>query len=312
MPRSDSSTVKPLIIGLSLALVVVLGMGILAVAGSRLLLNEKYPQRTPEDVLNSARAMVVNGDAHRLPDLIYADDKRMRRLLNEFGRLLGSLQELGVVVARAFPEEIEQIRAEAEAAALRGEASGAIQKLMSQQPLMAGRGRNQRRGGGGAGGFNPEAQQQAFNNAMRELFSDPYGWLERSEGKLSVQTVTDDTAALLWDGKPVFGVGLMLRQDGDKWYVSLPTGAPGINRIVPKSDEAWEIMGSLVAVFDNAIKDLTRDVRTGRTAKLDELARKAGEKAFIPAVITFLAYGKAMEAERKEQRARAAGTTSGG
>jgi hypothetical protein len=290
---------RALLVGLGLALVVVAGLGYLSVAGARWLLHEEYPQHTPEEVLVSARRMVENGHAKRLPDLIYADDARMRALLGELGVLMGSLQELGLAVQGSFPEEIEKLRAEAEATAKQGQASSFIQR-MAGSAMPAGR----RRGGRGGGGGDPDEMRKAFNNAMKELFADPYGWLEESEGRLSVQTITDDTAAILWDGKPLFGIGLLMRQDAGKWYVALPTNAPGISRIVPKSDEAWQVMGNLVGVFDQMIKDLTVDVRRGRIANLEDLGHKAGEKAFIPAAIVLLAYGKIMEEERKEaQRA---------
>jgi hypothetical protein len=64
-------------------------------------------------------------------------------------------------------------------------------------------------------------------------------------------------------------------------------------------------MGNLMAVFDNMIRDLTKDVRAGRAKRLDDLGHMAGEKAFVPAVLVFFAYGKAMEAEKKEAKAAA-------
>jgi hypothetical protein len=288
---------RALIIGLTLALLVVGGLGFLSVAGARLLLHENYPQGTPQEVLTSARAMVLKGDANRLPDLIYADDDNMRAFLNELGQVLGSLQALALAVAETYPEEIAALRTEADSAAKSGHASSFIQRLAGQ----AGMSRRARRA------QDPQESRKLFDNAAKELFADPYGWIERSEGRLSVQTITDDTAAILWDNKPVFGVGLTMRADGDKWYIALPTTAPGISRVIPKTDEAWEVMGSLMDVFDNTIKDLTKDVRAGRAAKLDDLARTAGEKAFIPAAIVVLAYGKVLDAEREAQKKAQAG-----
>ena len=54
--------------------------------------------------------------------------------------------------------------------------------------------------------------------ALREVDVDEgdieelYGFLEGQQGRLSVKTITDDTAALLWDDKPIFGVGLTLQR----------------------------------------------------------------------------------------------------
>ena len=294
-----SSTAKSLALGLSLALVVVLGLGFLSVAGTRFLLHEDYPQGTPEEVLLSARKMIENGDAHRLPDLVYADTPQMRGLLNELGEVLGSLQDLATQVAHAYPDEIAALKAQAEAAAKSGQASSFIQRLAGEASANMGpRRRGDRRS------TDPDAMRKLFDNAAKEVFADPYGWLAKSEARISVQTLTSDTAAVLWDKKPVFGVGLMMRESEGKWFISLPTNMPVVSRAMPKSEESWAVMGNLMDVFDNTIKDLAKDVKTGRVAKLDDLARKAGEKAFIPAAITVFAFSKAMEAERKEQKAR--------
>jgi hypothetical protein len=148
---------------------------------------------------------------------------------------------------------------------------------------------------------------------MKEVFADPYGWLERSEGKLTVTRdgQPDDMAALLWDGKPVFGVGLSLKQEDGVWYIALPTNIPGLGRIAPKSADSWEIMGEIMEIFDNTLKDLRDDVHKGRITRLEDLAAKAGEKAFVPAALGLLAYEKVKEAERKEAKAAAAPAPSG-
>jgi len=250
-----------------------------------------YQQDTPDAVLASARKMVEKGDARKLTELIYAENKEMRALLSDLGGLLGSLQTLGGEVRKAYPKEIEKLQADAAAAAKDGNATSFLQKMMSQ----AGGGR---RRGQGQPPMDPDAAQATFNNAMKELFADPYGWLQKSEGRISTQTVTDDTAAILWDGKPVFGVGLMMKQEKGRWYVMVPTSVPGVGSILPKTADGWEILGDVVQVFDNTVTDLTDDVRKGRCKRLEDLAAKAGDKAFLPAVMVFFAYGKYMEAER--------------
>lgn len=272
-----------------------------------------YDQSSPEAVLQTAKLMVEKGDADRLPDLIYADTKKMRELLDELGFVLGSLQDLGSAVQKAYPEEIEKLKKEAEASAKNGEASSFISRMMGQAgQQMGGLGRRNR-GGANQPPADPDAARKMFDNAMKELFADPYGWIAANETRLTVQTVADDRAALLWDGKPALGIGLAMQKgDDDKWYVVLPTTAPGLSQIMPKSEETWEIMGSLMDVFDNMLKDLARDVKTGKARRLDDLARLAGEKAFVPAVIVVFAYGKAIDAEKKAAKGAPSAGSSGG
>jgi hypothetical protein len=86
----------------------------------------------------------------------------------------------------------------------------------------------------------------------------------------------------------------------------LPTNVPGVSKVLPKSKETWAIMGNLMDVFDNMIRDLTRDVRAGKARRLEDLGHMAGEKAFVPAVLVFFSYGRALDAEKKEAKAAAA------
>lgn len=277
-------------------------VGALALGGCR----RGYDQSSPQAVLKTAKEMVEKGDASRLTELIYADNQKMRQLLDEVGVVMGSLQELGRAVQKAYPEEIAKLRAEAEESAKKGEASSFIARMAGQATQQMG-GIGRRNGKGGTP-MDPDAARKTFDNAMKELFADPYGWIASNETRLTAVTVADDRAVLLWDGKPALGIGLTMQKgDDDKWYVVLPTNAPGIASVMPKTEESWEIMGSLMDVFDNMLLDLTKDVKKGKAKKLDNLATMAGEKAFVPAVMVFFAYTKAMEAEKKAAKAAAAG-----
>jgi hypothetical protein len=265
---------------------------------------KRYPQDTPEAVLTAAKTMIADKRADRLPDLIYAESPDMRKLLDQVGQMLDSLQNLGYAVKDAYPKEIEKLNNDAAEAAKSGQASSHIQQLLGQVTTgMQGMGGGRRRGGPPMMQGDPDALRKTFDKAIQELFADPYGWLASSEARLTVQTISDDQAALMWDGKPVFGVGiLMVKQDG-KWYIQLPTTFPGAGSILPKSAEGWEILGGLFQVFDNAFYDLTKDVKSGKAPRLEDLAARAGDKMFIPAAMVVFAYAKLAEDERRAARA---------
>lgn len=251
---------------------------------------QEYDQSSPEAVIASARLMVERGEAEELQRLIYAETPEMRRLLEQVGGLLQSLHELGQEVRRTYPEEIEKLRAEAAEAAKNGQASG----FLSRMTGMAASQRTRR-------GRDPAEQRRAFDMAMKELFADPYGWLERGADRLGVEPISDDMAAVLVDGKPVLPpIGLVMREENGRWYLVLPTNLPGVSSVVPRTPEGYEIAGSLVAVFENTLDDLRKDVREGKAKSLDDLAGLAGEKAFLPVALAAVAYGKAMEEARKQ------------
>jgi hypothetical protein len=257
-----------------------------------------YSQATPDDVLRTARAMVENGDADRLTDLIHTDSRDLRALLNGLGETMGLLAKLGVAVQERFPDEVAALRAEAEQAAKDGKASSFVARTMA----LAGQARRARRGAA-QGADDP---REMFNKMAMELMSDPYAWLTRNADRLTTTTdrMPDDTAAVLWDGKPVFPpLGLaMSRRDG-RWGILLP--AP-VNAALPRSAEEWEIAGALLACIDNAINDSIKQIEEGRAQKLEEVARILGENALIPIGIAMVAYDRAADARREAARAAAA------
>lgn len=250
-----------------------------------------YSQKTPDDVIKTARLMVERGDADRLTDLIYAENKQFRALLDQLGAVFGDMETLAQAVAKKYPDEVAKLKKDAEDAAARGEASSLFARL-------AGAGTRRVRGQGGG-----EAQDQ-FNKLVKALFADPYAFLRDNSGKLTTTSIDDDRAAVLWEGKPVFPpLGLLLQRQHGKWYMVLPTNLPGVSSVMPHNDDEYEIFGAIIESIDNMVVDLTDDVREGKARDLEEVSRKAGEKAFIPVALAAFAYSQAVEARKKEQRA---------
>lgn len=251
-----------------------------------------YSQATPEDTLRTARLMVENGDARRLTELVYADSPQMRDLLEQAGDVLSSLATLGLAVQERFPTEVAALRAEAEAAAKEGRSASFLAQLAGLRSQMD---RAARSGSG-------QQAQDLFNKMLMEIASDPYAWLTRTSDRVSVTPLNDDTAAILIDGKPAMGVGLTLVQRDGNWSLYLPLELLKGVHVYPDTPEKWEMMGSLLATLDNAVSDMTKDVKAGKAARLEDVARIAGEKAFVPAAIVMFAYGQQLEADRKARR----------
>jgi hypothetical protein len=87
----------------------------------------------------------------------------------------------------------------------------------------------------------------------------------------------------------------MRKGKDDLWYIVLPTNIPGAGNFLPQNHDEYSILGSLIKVCDNAVIDLRRDVEGGNLKDLEEVSRRAGEKAFLPMVLTFYAYSHAIE-----------------
>lgn len=137
------------------------------------------------------------------------------------------------------------------------------------------------------------------------VFADPFGWIERNAERLSAVSVSDDQAAVMLDGKPVPPVGVLLRRAEGRWQIELPTSLPGVSQYMPQTRAEYSMIGSLVKVVDNLVKDLTEDVETGRIGRVNQLAEKAGEKAIVPIAMVAIAYGKEMDVRNRRERAMA-------
>lgn len=253
-----------------------------------------YSQASPDETIQTARLMVERGEASRLPDLIWAANEDERRLFTHLGRMLGSLQKLGVAIQAKFPQEVGELKARAEEAANKGQSTSLLSQMTQSMGPQRGNRRRQ--------GPPSDAQRSAFDDTLSSLFADPYGFLERSSERLSTVYITDNTAAVMWDKKPVLPpLGLAMKQEtnGD-WYIVIPTALPGISSAWPRSKEEYQVWGSLITTLDKTIIDLTADVELGRLTTLDEVSKRAGEKAFIPAAMVFYAFGQLRDAQKKE------------
>jgi len=259
------------------------------------------PRDTPEATIASLKKTIEDGRADRLGDFIYdGGDPEMRKLLRRVGVMTGNLQKLGTAVQTKFPEQVAKLRADVEAAAAEGRATSLLSQIAPQTGgIQIGRGRRKP-----PSAKEQEQRQEAFNNAIKSIFADPYGWAEDAEKRLTTTFLTDDSVALLWDGKPIMPpLGMTMKQgEDDRWYFVLPFNAPGLGSFMPKNATEYKVFGSVIRTMDNVVIDVTKDVTEGRVDSIDALGRTAGEKAFIPMVMVFAAYGNLVEDRRREAR----------
>lgn len=246
----------------------------------------EYPRSTPEEALESAWAMVRDRNAERLSELLYSDSDEMRAVLARLGRLFGNLQALAAEINEAFPEEVAQLRANA----LRSDKG--LEEMFQES---RGRGRQ------GAGGqMNRQDAERASQELFRLLLADPFGWIERNRERVTAIKLSDDTAAVQVDGKPAMGIGMLMKRSESGWQIELPLNVPMVTRYLPRNREEWEIVASMIQVFDNAVLELRSDVRGGRASDVQDVAKLAGEKSAVPVLICFIAYNRAMEARERE------------
>lgn len=221
---------------------------------------------SPDALIDSAFAVVEAGRADLLADLLHAPSDDFRLVLDQAGLLLLDLQRFAALLAERYPGEIAEIREQA--------ASGGGGALAALQG---------RDGGGG-------------ERAIRRIIADPFSWARESRERITTASLGDDSAAVLIDGAPAMGIGLLMKRENGRWWIELPLGLPMIQQYLPQTPEEHQVLASMIRVIDNAILDLTEDIEAGRCANLEEVSELAGEKAFGPLVMCFIAYDRAIKA----------------
>lgn len=257
-------------------------------------------QDSPDQTLQTAINLIKTNQASRLSDLIYAESPDMRAFLNKLGELLGNMQKLANAVQRRFPGELDKLKAEGDQQA--GTTGSPINRLLGAMQGGGGSGGRSRQGGG----FNPDDARAMFNSVL----ADPYGWIESNAGRITTVKLADDTAAILVDGQPAIPiVGLPMRRENGRWYIALPTNAPGVSEVMPRTRDEWSIFASVLHVLSNSMASLAEDVDKGKVGSLKILVDKLQEKTLFPIGIAFAAYGREIDVRGRVDRRVNAFTT---
>ncbi len=229
-----------------------------------------YSQETPETTLEAAVSMVREGEAARLTELIYADSDRMRLTLDRAGVLFRNLEGLAEAVSDGIDVDGDRVRESATA----GLADGSFFDMMQFQMS--------------------EEDRTGMSEFVGRFLANPYDFLDESAGRLSTMLVTDDSAVVLLDDKPIFPpVGLSMRRVDGRWYIALPTHMAA--RFMPVTDDQWQIIDSVIAVFDRTVVETTGEVRSGRVRSLESLGDRAADKLLMPGALAVAAYAREIE-----------------
>jgi len=154
-------------------------------------------------------------------------------------------------------------------------------------------------------GSGPDSQRgrEIFNALAKQVFTDPYAWIDDQQDRLGTVYVSDEEVALTWDDRPIlppFGLTLRLCDDG-QWRLRLPTSFPFIRQVMPRNENEYMVFGMILKTIDNLVVDLTADLRGGEIHNLTDLADTAVEKAALPAIMIFVAYSNLVESRGENE-----------
>lgn len=218
-------------------LLAVLVMGMLLITGCKP--GKKYNQGSAAATVRTMEQMIKDGNAHQLPTLIKAESEEMQRLLDQAQPIIERMHKLGLALQEKYPEEFE---------------------ALVQRGIDASKEK-----------FNEVTDARDDGDQWRDratlLIADPFGMLEREMGRVETVYVDDDTYAMTIDGKPAFGVGILIRQAEDgKWYFSVPETIPGLSSQLPQTDAEWRIMSAMLKSVANGVEWTERKITDEKDA----------------------------------------------
>ena len=227
---------------------------------------EDYDTSTPEAVLASARAMVENGDADRLPELIHFEARdiefddgvteasAIEEVKAKLAELMGRLWVIGEELQARFP----------------GESMDTLDEAVEMVDA---------EGGGD------------WTDIVGQILTNPYEFLDEGEDRIEILDLGDGTAAVLWDDEPAWGGFVAMLETDDGWRASVPIELVRDTEYWPQTRWEWSVVASMLLSIENALEDFENDVRADRFRTLSQAAASAGRIVGESAVVQAIIYG---------------------
>ncbi len=208
----------------------------------------KFNTSTPEDMLDAATEMVAQNHAEYLPtlldiparDITFDDGVTEASAIDEVklkaGDMLARLVRVAGELRDRFPKQVDK-----------------------EIKIVLGKGRN-----------------ASVRDIAIAAIADPAAWLTAQRALLTATDLGDETAALNFDGQPIFAGALTLTQTSDGWRVRFPIELVRSSKYWPDSREEWAIVASMMLAVENALKDFERDLNSGSIKNLDAASSRVG------------------------------------
>ena len=208
----------------------------------------KFNTSTPEDMLDAATEMVAQNHAEYLPtlldiparDITFDDGVTEASAIDEVklkaGDMLARLVRVAGELRDRFPNQVDK-----------------------EIKIVLGKGRN-----------------ASVRDIAIAAIADPAAWLTAQRALLTATDLGDETAALNFDGQPIFAGALTLTQTSDGWRVRFPIELVRSSKYWPDSREEWAIVASMMLAVENALKDFERDLNSGSIKNLDAASSRVG------------------------------------
>ena len=131
-----------------------------------------------------------------------------------------------------------------------------------------------------------QAERDDLDEFARFL-ADPFGLIDANRSRLTVEDMGDGTAAILFDGKPPFGYGMLMREVSGQWKVDVPIDL--LQNYRPNTREEWQVLANMMLALERSLTAFEEEVDDGQFRDLRHACNRAGrllgERAFVQAII---------------------------
>lgn len=218
----------------------------------------EYDTGSPEAALEAIRLMIVEGHPELLPQMI---ELKAREVVFDDG----------VTEASAIND-------------VKGKAGEMLTRLWSVSQKIRARWPKQVEKE-----ISSAARERNLEDTVARVLVDPFAALDAQRGKLTVEDLSDGTAAMLWDGEPVFGGFVSMVETSSGWRINLAIEPLRANKYWPDSRYEWAVVASMMLGVENALKDFERELDQGRFKDLasasSRVGRLVGESVVAQSVI---------------------------
>ena len=123
----------------------------------------------------------------------------------------------------------------------------------------------------------------------RRIVADPFAYIESQREKLTTEDLGDGTAALDWEGEPLFGGTVTMVERGDGWKFAVPVELLRSSQYWPDTRHEWAVLASMMLAVENSLIDFEAEIDDGRIKSLREagerVGRLVGESVVVQSVI---------------------------
>jgi hypothetical protein len=122
---------------------------------------------------------------------------------------------------------------------------------------------------------------------ITQFLADPFGLMDRERSRVSVNDLGDGTAAILIDGKPPLGFGLLMREIDGQWRVDVPIDM--LQNYRPDTREEWKVVANIMLAIENSLTAFETELDRGEFRDLRQASNRAGrllgERVIVQAII---------------------------